>query len=705
LIFFYYAGHGAQLDWRNYLLPVDVTVKKQSDITQQCVDLNVLLGQLSAATGKTFIIVLDACRNNPFGSAYRPEQKGLSQFDAPVGSLLAYATSPGNIAADGDSVNGLYTEHLVREMGRRGTRIEDALKRVRLNVRLASQGQQIPWETTSLEGDVFLFDEGQKKFSESELEKQVEADINEWTRIKSSQKTDDWVGYLRQFPNGRFAEIAQMRLTRLLIEVEKTKPSSQSSPSSTGSPTTPSVQQQDPSVQQQIARRNAEQKALEEKQQFEKERRMLEEQQRRDEQRRNEERQRLDAIRQQEQEKLERERLRIAEAERVASDQRKFEERRLAEDQRRLELERQRASELERIALENRKKDELKIIEEQQRARAENEQREKEEQSRRERDARLKEQQRIEAELAELENKRVQEAQKLALERQHLAEQQRKEEQRRLEEQKQQDTLRRQEIERIEQERQRIAQAERIANEKRLAEEKQRREVEIQAGEKKTLTSASATPISTTAIEIRAGLPVPLLIASSANPYSSGRYPLGRKFTVGDEFGLIEYDLLTLIESPTLLRVTSVDPVADRVLLNDGIHVWDTMGNTIKSPTQRASDVPRQGAPAELYVGKKWTGGWTIDHPRFGKVTVDQAFQIIAYETVEVPAGKFKAFVVSFYGWDTAGRKTNGKSWIVPGINVSVKREIMQTGANGRGFNQTDGFKLASIRQFATEFS
>lgn len=221
LVVFYYAGHGAQLDWRNYLLPVDAVVQKQDDMKQRCVDLSLLLGQLSAAKDKTFVIILDACRNNPFGSAYRPEQKGLSQFDAPVGSLLAYATAPGNVAADGEGQNGLYTEHLVRELGQRGTRIEDALKRVRLNVRLASHGEQIPWETTSLEGDVFIFKEGHKQLTEAELEQLVEADVTEWARIKSSKKVDDWVGYLRTFPNGRFAEIAQMRLARLLAESEK----------------------------------------------------------------------------------------------------------------------------------------------------------------------------------------------------------------------------------------------------------------------------------------------------------------------------------------------------------------------------------------------------------------------------------------------------------------------------------------------------
>jgi hypothetical protein len=220
-VVFYYAGHGAQLDWRNYLLPVDAEVTTADQIKERCVDLGLLLGQLAAAKDRTFIIILDACRNNPFGSAYRPEQKGLSQFDAPVGSLLAYATAPGNVASDGSGKNGLYTENLLREFSQRGARIEDALKRVRLNVRLASHGAQIPWETTSLESDVFLFNGGQAKLSDAELEKQIQADLAEWLRIKSSRKVDDWVGYLRHFPNGRFAEIAQMRLVGMLAETER----------------------------------------------------------------------------------------------------------------------------------------------------------------------------------------------------------------------------------------------------------------------------------------------------------------------------------------------------------------------------------------------------------------------------------------------------------------------------------------------------
>ncbi len=221
LVVFYYAGHGVQLDWRNYLLPVDAVADTTATLRQSCIDLNQVIGNFGKTKGKTFVIVLDACRDNPFGSSYQPEQKGLSQFDAPVGSLLAYATSPGNVASDGSGKNGLYTENLLRELSVRGARIEDALKRVRLNVRLSSNGAQIPWETTSLEDDIFIFNDQKKKLSEAEQEQLLEADLAAWARIKASSKAEDWVDYLRNFPNGRFAEIAQTRLARLLAEKER----------------------------------------------------------------------------------------------------------------------------------------------------------------------------------------------------------------------------------------------------------------------------------------------------------------------------------------------------------------------------------------------------------------------------------------------------------------------------------------------------
>jgi uncharacterized caspase-like protein len=153
---FYYAGHGAQLAWRNYLIPVDAVIDNLEDMRAKAVALNSLLQGLVKARNPMNVIILDACRDNPFGTKVPTEQKGLSQFDAPPGSLLAYATSPGNTARDGEGANGLYTENLLRELKVPEAKIEDVFKRVRLNVRLKSGGQQIPWESTSLEEDFYL---------------------------------------------------------------------------------------------------------------------------------------------------------------------------------------------------------------------------------------------------------------------------------------------------------------------------------------------------------------------------------------------------------------------------------------------------------------------------------------------------------------------------------------------------------------------
>ena len=153
---FYYAGHGVQLGWRNYLVPVDANIDRVDEIPQKTFELNTMLISLGKAKNPMNIIILDACRDNPFGKKLPPEQKGLSQFDAPPNSLLCYSTAPGNVASDGDGVNGLFTENLLREMRNPEAKIEDVFKRVRLRVRLASKGQQIPWESTSLEDDFYF---------------------------------------------------------------------------------------------------------------------------------------------------------------------------------------------------------------------------------------------------------------------------------------------------------------------------------------------------------------------------------------------------------------------------------------------------------------------------------------------------------------------------------------------------------------------
>ena len=213
---FYFAGHGLQLDWRNFLVPVDARLDRPDDVPRQTVDLGNVLNSLGKAGNPMNIVVLDACRDNPFGSEHKTG-KGLSQMDAPIGTLLAYATAPGNVASDGTGRNGLYTENLLREMVAPEARIEDVFKRVRLAVRRSSQGQQIPWESTSLEEDFyFILPAEMRKRSQEELDRLFAEELALWDKAQRASEPGPLVAYLKAYPSGRFSELAQLKLDGLL---------------------------------------------------------------------------------------------------------------------------------------------------------------------------------------------------------------------------------------------------------------------------------------------------------------------------------------------------------------------------------------------------------------------------------------------------------------------------------------------------------
>ncbi len=213
---FYFAGHGLQLDWRNFLVPVDARLDRADDVPRQTVDLGNVLNSLGKAGNPMNIVVLDACRDNPFGSEHKTG-KGLSQMDAPIGTLLAYATAPGNVASDGTGRNGLYTESLLREMVAPEARIEDVFKRVRLAVRRSSQGQQIPWESTSLEEDFYFIPPAEmRKRSQEELDQLFAEELALWDKAQRASEPGPLVAYLKAYPSGKFSELAQVRLDGLL---------------------------------------------------------------------------------------------------------------------------------------------------------------------------------------------------------------------------------------------------------------------------------------------------------------------------------------------------------------------------------------------------------------------------------------------------------------------------------------------------------
>jgi uncharacterized caspase-like protein len=208
----YYAGHGLQLDWRNYMLPVDAKLTKASDVPEQSIDVAQVIDAFKTAGNRMNIVVLDACRDNPFAST--ASGKGLAQLDAPPGTFLAYATAPGNVAEDGTGQNGLYTSFLLQELKKPQAKIEDVFKRVRLQVRQKSEGRQIPWESTSLEDD-FFFNSGVKAtaaLNSSERERAFNEEKAEWDKIKGSKSVSDFYAFLQKYPNGNINALAQSKV-------------------------------------------------------------------------------------------------------------------------------------------------------------------------------------------------------------------------------------------------------------------------------------------------------------------------------------------------------------------------------------------------------------------------------------------------------------------------------------------------------------
>jgi len=153
---FYYAGHGLQVDGWNYLIPIGADLESEADVKYESVDAGRVLAQMENAENSLNIIILDACRDNPFARSFRSSQKGLAKMDAPAGSILAYSTAPGSIAADGVGRNGLYTSYLLLNMMTPGLKLEDMFKKVRIGVSKESGKKQIPWESSSLMGNFYF---------------------------------------------------------------------------------------------------------------------------------------------------------------------------------------------------------------------------------------------------------------------------------------------------------------------------------------------------------------------------------------------------------------------------------------------------------------------------------------------------------------------------------------------------------------------
>ena len=210
---FYFAGHGLQVRGHNYLVPVDAEIDSEASTRVAAVDVDLVLEQMAEAKNRVNLVILDACRNNPFERRMRGASRGLAAVDAARGTLVAYATAPGSVAGDGDGKNGLYTDELLQALRVPGLKVEEVFKRVRVNVARRSNGSQTPWESSSLTGDLIV-NATANVTTAAVTAPPVAADREAlfWMSIKDGTDPAAFQAYLKQYPEGTFAALARQRL-------------------------------------------------------------------------------------------------------------------------------------------------------------------------------------------------------------------------------------------------------------------------------------------------------------------------------------------------------------------------------------------------------------------------------------------------------------------------------------------------------------
>ena len=216
---FYYAGHGAQINGNNYLIPTEANILREKTIEFDAVDVGRVLAEMD---GNSFnIVILDACRNNPFTRSWRSLTDGLAQINAPTGTLIAYATAPNQVAGDGDDKHGTYTQALLEQMRKPGLPLMQLFMQVRAQVKRVTAGRQVPWESSSLVGDFYFVPPvptavlSGAPSAAGQRDAASYFEICFWEAIKTSSDPEDLKDYLKRFPEGTFVGLVQRRLAAI----------------------------------------------------------------------------------------------------------------------------------------------------------------------------------------------------------------------------------------------------------------------------------------------------------------------------------------------------------------------------------------------------------------------------------------------------------------------------------------------------------
>ena len=233
---FYFAGHGLQVGGQNYLAPVDARLKSEADLDFEAVSLRLVLKQMERER-RTNIVFLDACRDNPLaknlarsmGTRSTAVGRGLARVETGVGTLIAFATQPGNVALDGKGRNSPFTAALVKHIGSSGKSLSEIMISVRNDVLEETGGQQVPWERSSLTGQFYFSTSGQKTVvaaaplkTSRDMASDRSVEVAFWESIRDGKNPKAFESYLSRYPDGAFAPLAQLKLDELTAK--KTKP-------------------------------------------------------------------------------------------------------------------------------------------------------------------------------------------------------------------------------------------------------------------------------------------------------------------------------------------------------------------------------------------------------------------------------------------------------------------------------------------------
>lgn len=208
---FYYAGHGVQSFGANYLLPTDTVVNDPADLDFVALEAQSVLRQMASARNRTNIVILDACRNNPFQDIRDFGDNGLAEMKAPTGTFLAYATEPGGVALDGVGDNSPFSAALAREMQVPGRPLEEVFRNVRIAVLEETAGQQTPWDTSSLTAEFTFMDA-------APVDPALVAAQELWDGVKATNDPVQVMLFLRGYGDSPFADEARAMLAMLVAE-------------------------------------------------------------------------------------------------------------------------------------------------------------------------------------------------------------------------------------------------------------------------------------------------------------------------------------------------------------------------------------------------------------------------------------------------------------------------------------------------------